>query len=1075
MNWRNINLQITKKQKKQLLKNRNQITDFLENKLTINFKPKDIDDLFLLMSDVVSKNDEIQEAIELSETTENHVVVNLLHEDDEILNLPWRATKDRVGKPLENYSQLFQVKSLPGHFFEKGIFPARPFPLKILVVISSPENAKSTNRLSYEDEELMLLKAFDPLMTKGLVEIDFADDASLETLEEKITLNKYHILHFSGHSYFDEDKQSGFLLMEDNIEMNMKNVRAKKFAETVNCSPANKIPLVVISSCQSAQGNAKDGLGGITGQLMRVGVPAVVSMGLSITDKYAMLFTAELYRKIAEGKNLHRAFKAAVNYIKTAEYEEYVSKMLHRPALQWTIPNIYVSQAFEQLIDRDAPYEELDLGTNRYLFFEEKILLEHDSEYVFVGRRKDRRRIFKHLLDKTPVLLTGQGGVGKTAMAEHLVQRYIIRNPKTEVFAFSEKDNSAESILSRLKAFLIEKGNFSFLNYYEKISKPEEKVIYLATQINNNYAMPLFVFDNLEDFQESPGKAFKQEYARWEDIISFLIKITRFPLILTTRYPLQIKNGNKIKEFDLNTVNFADYWRKALYLKNISKSCENSGQSFYETVQFLFGTFGGNYRALEFFDKLITEQKQEKIIPELKAFKEQTRGKTNDVLQEMSKNLLFEKLVHLLDDTELNVLHLLSFFNTPVTEMSLVLQGINKNKTSTLIEQLKKLTLIEKQTDIETGFFLVYVTPLIKGLLTNLIDRKTTVDFSHENAGRYYIYVFNNNINKEINQLEQAFEHFYKAGNKKQITKLGEQLSKFYYANNLFREALFFATKSFDFLKEDCPSNILNRIGLIYKTFGKYDISLRFYQLNLKKYHEIGDKSGEALTLNNISQIYDARGDYKTALKYLEQSLQISQQISDKSGESTTLSNISQIYHNRGDYESALKYLEQSLQISHEIGDKSGEGTTLNNISQIYHDRGDYKTALKYLEQSLQISQEIGDKSNEGITLSNISQIFYARGDYETALKYLEQSLQIIQEIGDKSGEGTTLNNIGQIYSDRGDYETALKYLGQSLQIRKEIGDKSGEGTTLNNISQIYHDRGDYKTALKYLEQSLQI
>ncbi|CAA6804809.1 MAG: DNA polymerase III subunits gamma and tau (EC, partial [uncultured Thiotrichaceae bacterium] len=186
--------------------------------------------------------------------------------------------------------------------------------------------------------------------------------------------------------------------------------------------------------------------------------------------------------------------------------------------------------------------------------------------------------------------------------------------------------------------------------------------------------------------------------------------------------------------------------------------------------------------------------------------------------------------------------------------------------------------------------------------------------------------------------------------------------------------------------------------------------------------------SHRAKILNDIGNLLYSLGKFNGALEHFQGSLAIRQEIGDKFGENTTLNNISGIYRARGDYETALKYLQQSLAITQEIGDKSGEGTTLNNMATTAHARGDYETALKYLQQSLAIQQEIVDKSGEGTTLNNISQIYGARGDYETALKYLQQSFAIRQKIGDKSGEGATLNNISQIYGARGDYETALKY-----------------------------------------------
>jgi tetratricopeptide (TPR) repeat protein len=270
-------------------------------------------------------------------------------------------------------------------------------------------------------------------------------------------------------------------------------------------------------------------------------------------------------------------------------------------------------------------------------------------------------------------------------------------------------------------------------------------------------------------------------------------------------------------------------------------------------------------------------------------------------------------------------------------------------------------------------------------------------------------------------------------------------------------------------LAEQGPSNtkgdLLNRLGLLYKSLGDYGRALLCYQQALQISQGIGDKQGEGVRLNNISQIYDAQGDYDTALQYLTQALQVSQDIGDKKGEGTILNNLSGIAHTKGDDDTALHYLMQSLQISQDIGDKQGEGVRLNNISLIYDAQGDYGTALHYLAQALQIRQDIGDKQGEGVTLNNLATIAHTKGGYGTALQYLAQSLQISQGIGDKQGEGTSLNNISQIYMAQGDYDTALPYLTQALQISQNIGDKSGECVALINIGHIHHQHNEQPQA----------
>ena len=181
---RQIKLTINDKQRQRLIENHGKIVNRLENKLPV--QPKDISDLHEELSAVVKKMSEMIEVLTDINRTGQHTHLRLLHEDNEILNLPWSLARDPVSKKsLAQIEELYLSKCLP-EFLREQQTRLLPPPLKILIMISSPEDAKHTSRLSYEQEEFLILQAFAPLLDSGRVEIDFTDDGSLEALKEKL-------------------------------------------------------------------------------------------------------------------------------------------------------------------------------------------------------------------------------------------------------------------------------------------------------------------------------------------------------------------------------------------------------------------------------------------------------------------------------------------------------------------------------------------------------------------------------------------------------------------------------------------------------------------------------------------------------------------------------------------------------------------------------------------------------------------------------------------------------------------------------------------------------------------------
>jgi len=193
-----LNLELTGKQIESLKAHYRKVIRHLEKGL-----PLKMDVLQALkdeLTGIVDSHREWKSVLKNIHDTGDYYCIHLLHPDNEILNLPWSMAVDNVsGQPLGGIARLFLAKSIPGYFNEKSKdLTGAAAPLKILIMVSSPEdpgdrvNKGWEKRLSFEEEEFEILKAFEPLIQTGRVEIDFTEDGSLEALERKLKANKYH-------------------------------------------------------------------------------------------------------------------------------------------------------------------------------------------------------------------------------------------------------------------------------------------------------------------------------------------------------------------------------------------------------------------------------------------------------------------------------------------------------------------------------------------------------------------------------------------------------------------------------------------------------------------------------------------------------------------------------------------------------------------------------------------------------------------------------------------------------------------------------------------------------------------
>lgn len=1045
----NLSLHLSEEQQQELLNLANQFNQELENPATPPFpKATTLRDFKIKLKAALMAQNGFDEIWNSSQTRSQ--LLCLSHEKTEIRNLPWQvATEER---PLLAIAKSTQ-KNLSEHQVALG------FPLKALVMVASPEGV---TRLAYEAEELQLLRAFSPLIAEGLAQVHFTDDGSLENLEEKLKENQYHILHFTGHGSYHNGQ--GTLALEDPISGKLKSATATQFNEILaRVRRKGHCPeLVVLSACQTAQGVEAGDLSGVADTLMQGGIPSVIAMSASILDNCASLFAAKLYAELSDGYPLADAFQEARQAVKNFEIQTYNPAQGGYAAGQWLIPQLLLNQKVAELANKNAPKTKLDFKNDVAYIKGEKSLVDlrvRPKNYVFIGRRKEKRMALQQLKAGKSILLRGQGGVGKTALAEHLAIRLLASNQRHKVFTFSEKKPVAQALLDQMQNYLTkEKKQFKVVSELAIIPKQTDKFFHLLQKVSE-VCDPIFLFDNIESFQQ-----FDTEKNQWIwnqtqhidvlEVMQVLDSQTPFPLIITGRYPLA--EFPELTICNMNTVPFGDFFRKCyqlgfselaqkmltgmLPISPLKRDKNAKPPTFEEVVRLLHKTFGGNYRALEFFDELYTQKGEEinQTLHQLSNFANKINEKDlkDGVLTRMSENLIFTQLLTYLNAEETDTLFVLAQYNIPVLPMAIGMQRAAADRTDAL-EKLVNLTLAEAQTGSD-GKVRFYVMPVVRDLLE---EAGIAFGFEEKVAGDYHRFVVDERISEDaVGELKEAFECFFGAEAAECLNEVGIWLCNFYYNVQQFDMAYKLGLRIEQDIKEKTSFRILNILGLILDIFGKYDLAINYYEKSLVGSKENKHRQDEGTTFNNLAISAYKKGDLKTALNYFKLTLNIHRELEFLEGEATVLNNISQIYQNRGDYEKSLNCLEQAIKIQAEINDKRNGGVTLSNIGYIYQLKGDYEKALSYFNKSLKVLRYIKDRKGEAVTLSNIARILNLKGDSVIALECFNNALNIQQQIGDIHGTATTLGNIGVMFFEKAKFEESLLLLHKSYQIFEGIG-----------------------------------
>ena len=198
-------------------------------------------------------------------------------------------------------------------------------PLRILVAAAQPVGF---GRLSVDQEVEVIRRGFKPLVDAQLVAIDVIARATPEEIHAYLKTGNYQIVHFIGHGVFDEKRQEGCLVFEN--DRGGEFMLGERALREIFCKRG--LSMVFLNSCESGRGGHADFNKGVAQSLVAHGLPALVANQYSVLDSSATSFAKHFYASLTQGLSIGesaREARIAVNY------------SLHGEIIDWAIPVLY--------------------------------------------------------------------------------------------------------------------------------------------------------------------------------------------------------------------------------------------------------------------------------------------------------------------------------------------------------------------------------------------------------------------------------------------------------------------------------------------------------------------------------------------------------------------------------------------------------------------------------------------------------------------------------------------------------------------------------------------------------------
>jgi formylglycine-generating enzyme required for sulfatase activity/CHAT domain-containing protein len=212
----------------------------------------------------------------------------------ELATLPWEFLYDGQERKylcLSNKTPIIRYLDQP----QANPRLAITLPLRVLVMIVSPGNLQG---LDDDKERSDIVSAFKDLQKAGKVELTFLPGQTVDELQKTMWGAPWHVFHFIGHGGFDLENNEGYLSLANEKGLEHR-LYATQLADLI--ADDDSLRLVVLNSCQGAQGSACDLYSSAASILALRDIAAVLAMQYRISDRAAIKFSQVFYEALANG------------------------------------------------------------------------------------------------------------------------------------------------------------------------------------------------------------------------------------------------------------------------------------------------------------------------------------------------------------------------------------------------------------------------------------------------------------------------------------------------------------------------------------------------------------------------------------------------------------------------------------------------------------------------------------------------------------------------------------------------------------------------------------------------------
>jgi DNA-binding SARP family transcriptional activator/tetratricopeptide (TPR) repeat protein len=191
-------------------------------------------------------------------------------------------------------------------------------------------------------------------------------------------------------------------------------------------------------------------------------------------------------------------------------------------------------------------------------------------------------------------------------------------------------------------------------------------------------------------------------------------------------------------------------------------------------------------------------------------------------------------------------------------------------------------------------------------------------------------------------------------------------------------------------------------LGYVYSRLGREDNAHTHLQHALDLYDQLCDPLGKARTHQSLAEVCGLRRRHDEALHHARHALDLYRSSGHRAGEALALNSIGWHHAQLGDHEQALTLCEQSLALHEEIGAhrSKAQAHAWDSLGYAHHHLGHGDRAIACFQQALDLYRSRADRYHEAATLTRLGDTHHAGDHEEPAHAAWQAALTIFDQLG---------------------------------------------------------------------------